>query len=395
MRIFGILAIALMFIAAWFSVRLARADAAFREGSPESVAGAVAMEPTNTEYLEFRALQLDYEGARNSVAMLERAAELNPLSSTPRIRLGLDAEVRGDFAGAEKWLTEATSIDRQFEPRWTLANFYFRHGNAEEFWKWIRSSLEISYGDRRPAFDLCWRMSGDAGEILTRAIPERHEVVAAYLEYLLQTKRVEAARQVAMMLAQPKDAGDRALLFAADDALIDGRDGSGARELWRAMGFAEPHGVFHGDFAGEDLGHGFDWRLIDSAGVVHMKIEQPRSAHRISLNGNQPESCELLRQFVSLTPGGHYVLRWQARTSGLGSPTGPRSLTGPGSPTGIAWRIGDLHAPIASSEEGRAGEAGFVAPGALVPLSLVYQRPSGQVRAEGLVELWDVAIEPR
>ncbi len=56
----------------------------------------------------------------------------------------------------------------------------------------MREALEVGYGDRRPAFDLCWRMSDasfnlpnaptmDATAILDRAIPDRREVVAAYL----------------------------------------------------------------------------------------------------------------------------------------------------------------------------------------------------------------------
>ena len=45
-------------------------------------------------------------------------------------------------------------------------------------------------------------------------------------------------------------------------------------------------------------------------------------AHRILFSGKQPESCELLRQFVVLEPGKRYSLRWEARTQGFGSPTG-------------------------------------------------------------------------
>src|ERR1700756_1090734 len=95
--------------AAWISVRAARADFEFQRRTPESVAKAVEIEPGNTEYLQLRALQLDYDGA-DSAPLLERAVELNPMSSAPRIRLGLAAESRGDFSGAEKWLMEAARV---------------------------------------------------------------------------------------------------------------------------------------------------------------------------------------------------------------------------------------------------------------------------------------------
>ena len=80
------------------------------------MAHALEILPDHAGYLLFRAQQMDYDG-ENSTALLERAARVSPLSSAPRIRLGLAAEARGDFSGAEKWLLEAASMDRQFEPR--------------------------------------------------------------------------------------------------------------------------------------------------------------------------------------------------------------------------------------------------------------------------------------
>ena len=44
-----------------------------------------------------------------------------------------------------------------FEPRWALANFYFRSGNGEQFWYWIRSSLDMAHGDLAALWDLAWR----------------------------------------------------------------------------------------------------------------------------------------------------------------------------------------------------------------------------------------------
>src|ERR1700723_2861990 len=156
--------------ASLLSVRRAWADWEFRRGTPENVARAIGIAPSNAEYLLFRALQTDYDGA-DAAPILERAATLDPMSSTPRLRLGLDAEIRGDYASAEKWLLAAARIDRQFEPRWTLANFYFRRESFPDFWIWLRAALQVSYGDRRPAFDLAWRATSQAAEI-DRAIPD-------------------------------------------------------------------------------------------------------------------------------------------------------------------------------------------------------------------------------
>jgi hypothetical protein len=372
--------------AAWLSIRLATADAAFRLHTPSGVARAVELTPRNTEYLLTQAVQLDYEGG-DSTALLQRAADLNPLSSAPRIRLGLAAEIRGDSALAEKWLLDAARVDQQFEARWTLANFYFRQDHMPEFWKWMRRALQVSYGDRSPAFDLCWRASSGPAEILTRAIPDDHGVVAAYLSYLMagssEPAKLAAIGPVALKLTAMGEGNDRPALFAACDALINAGNAEPALALWRAMGFPKFNGVVNPDFEVPQVGHGFDWRQTDAPGIVHADLNQPRSMHRVTLNSRQPESCELLRQILLLEPQAEYTLLWESRTNGLSSPTG------------VEWRIAGVSGEIPAASDGTAGEVDFKAASELVPLTLNYLRPSGEPRAEGSVELWHVRVQRR
>jgi hypothetical protein len=365
-RVAGVAALGALGIAMWFSVVLARADFYFRAGD---VQRAVEIAPRNTEYLALRALQLDYDGA-DSRALTEKIAALNPEASAPRIRMGLAAEVSGDWADAERWLLEAASVDHQFEPRWTLANFYFRADRKDEFWKWMRAGLEVSYGDRTPAYDLCWRVRSDGGEILRRAIPDRHEVVGSYLVYVLEKKKdiVDVARRLAAF----HEIADVPLLLGACDQLIEARD-PGALEVWTLAGLAAPQGVFNGDFATAPVTHGFDWRAIESAGVTQVN-------QRIALSGQQSESCVLLRQMLSVAVGKRYRLSWESRTSGIKTPSG------------IEWRIGGGRAMLASSEDWAAGELAVTLPDTFSALELVYQRPVGESRAEGYIELRHVRL---
>ena len=372
-RIFGTITLAALGVAVWFSIVLARADYYFRA---DKVQRATEIAPRNTEYLATRALQLDYDGG-DSHALLEKIAELNPYSSTPRIRLGLAAEVSGDSASAEHWLLEAAKVDHQFEPRWTLANFYFRTGNEDEFWKWMRAALEASYGDRTPAYDLCWRVSNDADEILMRGIPDRHDVIASYLVYLVQKKPTKSSN-VARRLAAFHDAADLPLLLGACDQLIADRDGA-AVDVWILTGHPMPAGIFNGDFATEPLNHGFDWRPIESPGVTHINLNAP-AAHRIVLSGQQAESVSLLQQMLSLRAGKQYRLQWESRTVGIKSPTG------------LAWRVAGRDMPLLPSEDWRAGESTIVARDAFTDLELVYQRPVGESRSEGNVELRHIRL---
>lgn len=376
--VIGAAALASLGVAVWFSIVLARADSYFRQATPQSVQRAVEIAPRNTEYLALRALQLDYDGA-DSTALTEKIAALNPYSSAPRIKLGLAAEVRGDSATAEKCLLAAAQIDRQFEPSWTLANFYFRAGKTNDFWTWIHSALEVSYGDRTPAFDLCWRVTPDASEILKRAIPARREVTAAYLIYLARTNRLAAIPSVAQKLAAYHDDSDLPLLFGATDQLLAARDPA-ALDLWKLAGQPEPSGIFNGDFSSPPLNHGFDWRPIESPGVMHVNLSAP-SGHRIAFNGQQPESCSLLEQTLNLIPGRRYLLRWETRTSGLKSPSG------------LEWRVAAQHASIPPTDDWTPGELPLTPRDAFTDLQLFYQRPLGEPRAEGNIELRRVRCE--
>jgi tetratricopeptide (TPR) repeat protein len=377
-RVVTVAALSMLIAAAVYSIRLAMADAAFRKETPEGVARALQILPDRANYLLLRALQLDYDGA-DSTALLERAARVNPLSSAPRIRLGLAAETRGDFQKAETWLLDAAQVDHQFEPRWTLANFYFRRERWDEFWKWMRAALENSYGDRRLAFDLCWRVSQDSDEVLSRAIPDQHDVLAAYLYYVMDQHR-EATGSVALKLAALQNAADVPLLESACDVLVESGKVVEARELWKQLGHRQTALITNGDFSAEPGGHGFDWRFAHAPGVTDISLP---GAHRILFSGKQPESCELLRQFVVLEAGKRYSMRWEARTRGLGSPTG------------VEWRAGTARGEVESADDWRGGGADFTAGAVLTPIALAYQRPAGEARAEGSVEIRNVVLVER
>lgn len=341
---------------AW-SVTLARADAAWRSGTAEGLARAMEWIPQDVSLLKEAALRAEYEG-NDAGPLWERVAQLVPTASAPRLRLGLLAEQRGDAAGAERWLREAYAVDRQFETRWTLANFFLRQNRPEEFWTWIHSALEISYGDRRPAFELCWRMSADAREILDRAIPEREEAASAYLYFLLDTRRTEA------LAAAARKTRDRGALLAVTDALLAAGRFREATEVWRHLGRAAPAGITGPRFEAPRSGQGFDWREVRGEGVSHLPLDGGRG-HRIRLTGAQAESADLLRQYVGgLRPGARYRVEWDAS----------------GWVAGLTWLV-----------DGREA-AEFVAPAEVVLLTLRYRRPVGEVRAEGAIDLHRVSL---
>lgn len=374
-----VLIVAILIFTIVFSIRLAWADIEFRRGTEDSVARAVRILPNNVQYILFRALQMEYAGD-DSTQELQRAAALSPMSSGPRLRLGLRAEARGDVRNAETWLLDAARVDHQFEPRWTLANFYFRQNRIDDFWTWMHSALEVSYGDRRPAFDLCWRVTNDVHEILRRGVPlENREVLAALLAYVLEMHR-ETAGTVATELAKFHDAGDAPLLDAACTSLIEQGDAEKAAQLWTAAGNTPAGGVWNGNFANAPKGAGFDWAFETPAGVTLLRLE--KRGLRVELSGMQPESARLLRQVVLLDPSRRYRLQWKALTNGLAADTG------------LSWTLGEDRFPLTASTDEKQ-DGGTVSPSKrLMPLELWYQRPTGEVRGEGWAEIREIALTP-
>ena len=369
----GLVGLAGLALAAWFAIVLARAGAEFRKGAPEDVARAVALAPRDTRYLSLQALQVEYAGG-DPRPLLEQIARIAPFASAPRIRLGLDAEIRGDARSAELWLLDAARVDHQYEPRWTLAQFYFRQQRMDEFWEWLREALEVSYGDRRAAFDLAFAAAPDANIILARAVPEERNAIAAFLAYV-EHNHGDAA-PAALKLARWRDPADLPLLYGAVDDLLDAGRGEAARQVWINLGYPGPPLLANPDFGPPRIGHGFDWRFAQIPGVAQTPLDAP-PALRISLNGMEPEACELLRQYTGVRMGRRYILRWESR----------------GTSSGISWQAGPATAPLSAGQDWTAGRLSFQAEGDFGAVALIYKRPLGEPRIEGSLELRHVAIE--
>jgi len=363
------------------------ADILFSTGARGAVERARRLAPGKAEYFARKA-----EGELSPP--IARAVELNPYYSNGWIDLALEAELAGQTAQAERLLLEAFRRDRSYLPRWTLANFYFRTGNLEQFWLWARRAAEMAPYDQSALFELCWRMSGDAGEILTKAIPAEPAVLSQYLNYLLRTQRLEAARGAAEELARLAGPTHRAaVLYACDRLLAAGRVREAA-DLWNllasrnlipypALSATQDRLLTNGEFIEEPIPGGFDWRIPQLAGVA---VRGPGRLPGLTLefSGAQPQSCELAAQALLVEGGRRYSVRYSYRTRGIGPGTGLRWAIGPLADGGW-WAQG----PDLSHEEWAEEGFEFLAPPGQqgARLALLYERVLGTTRIEGTLEL--------
>jgi hypothetical protein len=393
-------AMALEALAAYWSLRLAWADQLSNNGDAGWIEEAIRLSPGNAGF-QMKLAQAMARGGGDPSPALTAAARLNPGNPGVWMRLGLNAEVHGDFAQAEQHLLHATQVSRQFEPRWTLANYYCRRNDAARFWPSARQALIVGYGDLSPVFDLCWRMSQDGDAILSQAIPEDHSVLGAYLQFLVRAGRLQAATTVAGRLAPHATEADSAALLAWCDRMLESHEAGPPLNVWNTMcrrrllpyaPLDPPHGasLTNGAFAADSTGGGFDWRLQPSPGVTCGRNASPQYLS-ITFYGNEPASCEPLTQYLALVPGAHYRLRYEYRTSDLAAESGLR------------WQVlnaatgSDLASlsPWLSSPRWKSDAALFTAPadGPLARLALRYQRTPGTPRLDGSVLLRRVELE--
>lgn len=375
--------LALLGLASYKSLRLALADHYYRANTPASLARAAELDPLNAQTWLWLAEHRAYAGL-DPTAALETAARLSPYDSAPLIRLGLAAELGGRRARAEQLLLEAARIDRLYEPRWSLANFYFRSGDVAKFWPAVRAALEMAYGDQTPLYRLCWRFTDDPARVL-EAIPSRRALLAGYLQFLLAERHADSAPSAARRLAGLATAEDLPLLLTYVDRSPD-------LTVWnmlcrRGLLPYRPLDPERGpiltnpDFVTAPLLRGFDWRAASTAEIAPARIAP--SGLRIGLSGNQPESCELLWQPLPAIPGRRYRFRFDYRTSQIP----PRS--------GLHWTVAGAATPDLSSDTLRSVTLDFTASAPLERLALTYARVPGSVRIEGSIELRDLALAPQ
>ena len=364
--------------AALAAIRLAVADTISREDTPEAIDRAIRLEwPTPSAELEQTLADLDPEDAREA---LERAARDNPRSSSVRIALGLLEESSGHLSSAEQSLREAALTDREYLPAWTLANFYFRRANGEQFWVWADRTTALAHEDLRPLWRLVDQFEPDPLRMLAH-FHDAQRLRPSYLDFLIGEDRLDAAQQVARGMSEDR-ANDPYLIGLADRQLRAG-NALPAIELWNvASGFPpiEPSNgsiLTNGDLERAPLNLGFDWRVGQAEGVTQSWKPSELS---FTFSGSEPESCVLLEQTIYLVPG-HFRLRFDY-------------LAGDGPATGIHWSLDNMQGPaMEPGSEWREGVFDLPRTQGLRNLELFYRRKPGTTRAAGRIEVRNLRLE--
>jgi tetratricopeptide (TPR) repeat protein len=384
---------------AW-SIRAGWADYRMRQETVSATEAAIALTPGQSEYYARLAWLVSNHDPQTAKKALGRAVALNPWDARSWIELGLRAEAEGDGAASVECLLRAARADNTFLPRWTLANYYFRHDDPAKFWFWAQQAAAMVYGDAQPLFLLCGKVEED-GKLIDRLQIRAPEVQAGYLSYLLGKNRIELIGPAVQRLVEANREADLPLLMTACERLLETGRIHEAAEVWNQeaaagrVGFRTPAGeggqlAANGDFAVPPSSRGFDWRLPAVEGVSVSREENARGL-RVTFSGREPEDCEVLAQWVPVREKMQYELGFTYRTRGI--------ATG----QGLGWRITDANRGTAlgegagvASEEDAEGRLTFATPAEcrLVRLALRYHRSPGTTRMEGFLILRSAAVRP-
>ena len=394
---------AILFSAAtgcYWSARLGWADLLAHKSTLSAAQKSVELAPGNSVYLEHAAEIMEGYG-ENGNPMSARAAEVNPLDSANWIRLGTRAEIENRESEAEQDFLRAYTVDRQFEPRWTLANFYFRRGDRARALEWGRKTLEFGSGDLSAVFRLLWNVSGSGTEILEKAVPLRPLVLGQYLQFLDASGRLSDGSEVAQRLIPVVRPEDEDALAAHCGRCLDAGRVDDALAAWNGM---IRRGLMEGDlinpeagkplenanFARQLTGLGFDWTAPKIEDVV-VQRQPTGSGVRIAFLAHAPENCGILGQCIVLVPGRKYRLQYQYETVGM-------------SGAGLKWIISDratkatlisLGPPDSATPGEHTLQAQFETPRdcRLAKIELRYDREPGTVRPQGSIRFSNLKLE--
>lgn len=303
------------------------------------------------------------------------------------IQLGLEQERRGDLRAAEATLRAAAEGDRLFPPRWALANFYFRQGQTEMFWKQARLAAGVYEGSLTGVLALCLRVEQDPLKLLRRLEPRTAVARTELMRLLLRERRYDDAARVAELVAQSKARESGESLLAACEQASEAGETKAALGFWNA---AVGHGLTAGrrldpvrgellaDGGFESLASGrcFDWRIAKQDGVLWRA--GPPGGVRVELNGRQAAVLVVARVRMPVERGGRYRLRWRYSAE----------FTEGAAPLGWSMNGGEAAGEWRGQARGAEAEFEFEA-GArdLVEAALVSRPGRGWSRPEGRLQL--------
>jgi hypothetical protein len=297
----------------------------FRKVSPASAQKAIAWDPGNPQYPATAAnlIHLYGDNADPDVAirLYETALRLSPF----------EAEYYVDLAQANDWAGRPSRAVLLFqraqelfpnspEVNWKVANYRVRTGKTSEALRPLSKVLSSGAINENQVFALISNARIDPGMVIDELLPSDVHTFIDYLNFQVDRGDMAAAEQTwdrLLLLHKPFEIN---AAFHYLDALIRSRHVERALKIWSALCERFPLLVAspasnrnlatNGDFHGDILNGGFDWRVNPVAGAVvtQESNDSGRDSRslRIDFDGSQNLYYDSVVQFIGTQPNTNY-----------------------------------------------------------------------------------------
>ena len=250
---------------------------------------------------------------KEALQQFEEAVKDNPHDPRAWINLAAALEFQGNTSRAEEDLRYASALAPNLPVyQWTIGNYFLLHGNTQEAFRHLKIVLAGSRQYDRAAFNIAWKASGNAAQILQELIPHELPAEFSYLNYLVTEQRFPDAEAVWKRIAQSPETFDPHEASGYIDTLIKTGRADAAYQVWtdlQAKGLIRtpPGGpnqnlITNGDFEDPLLKMGFGWRIQDVPGVYAgldtATFHSPGHSLSVQFTGNQNLNYHQIFQFV-------------------------------------------------------------------------------------------------
>jgi hypothetical protein len=190
----------------------------------------------------------------------------------------------------------------------------------------------------RQVFSLASNATGDSLKILQEMLPRTAPLLLDYLNFQVESNRMEAAAQTWATWLKLDSPFDPARTFPYLDALIQHQNVDHLSEAWSALSTrfpqeigarqSEPNLIINGNFNFAPLNGGLDWRILPVPGATAtVDASTPfdgSKSLRINFDGTQNLEYAHVLQYVPVTPNTAYKFSAYMRAQGITTDSGLR-----------------------------------------------------------------------
>lgn len=395
-----------------FSVKIVVADYYAAKETPEGLARAVNLEPSNAKHLYMMAHFWHYSLARRdlglAVAYYHRALTLDPRSAKVWLDLAATYEEAGNLGQArEAYLAALNAYPVSADVAWRYGNFLLRQGEFPKAFANIRRAVEADPKLGPAAISTCWRADPEIEVILDRALPASRSVYLDAIRLLADERSDDAALAVWKHLVGIKAKLELSESFPLINELVQQDRIVDANRVWqealdrssvsRPGGF-EGSSIWDGGFEGAFIDGGFGWRKTEAPGIrfdfdQEIKHSGARSL-RITFDGPENLDFNHLVQYVPVDPQTTYDFSAYLRTEGITTNNGLRFLIS----DAHDWKLSQLAEQLTGTQPWTRVDLSFTTGPKTHLLTVALRRfPSEKLdnKLAGTVWTDDVTLRPR